>query len=136
MASVLNIAYVHRPSVVKYGSAPSSQLASFGAVVGKIKLPSDSIGSHVLTLNNVVAGSRVHVEEQAGTVILYDSIAGGSGFVSVTVTLPVYAGGSSKNDLRIRVRKGSGSPYYQPYETLTTIAVGASSIYVSQTPDE
>lgn len=135
MASTLNLPHVFRPSVVKFGSAPSSSFAGFGAAIGKLKLPTDSIGSHVLSLTNVVAGSRVHIEEQVSGTVVSDSVAGGTGNVTVQLTLPVYASGSAKNDLRIRIRKASATPYYSPYETLVTVGIGASSIYVSQQPD-
>lgn len=136
MASTLNLAHVHRPSIVKFGSLPSAQFVGFGAVIGKLKLPTDSIGSHTLTLGNVVAGSRVHIETQDGATTIYDALAGGTGFVSVPVTLPVYPAGAAANSVRVRIRKASGAPYYTPYETLATVGLGASSIYVSQIADE
>lgn len=136
MASTLNLPHVHRPSIVQFAALPSSAFVGFGAAIGKLKLPTDSIGSHILTLNNVASGSRVHIEDQAGTTTVYDAVAGGAGFVSVPVTLPVYPTGSTKNDLRIRVRKASGAPFYVPYETLTTVSIGSASIFVSQIADE
>lgn len=96
-------------------------------------LPTDVFGIHVLTLVNVATGSRVAIYDQAGTVTLHDQIASGG---PVVISLPVYSPGSARNDLRIKVRKASGAPHYQPYETLTTVAIGSSSIYVSQIPDE
>jgi hypothetical protein len=87
--------------------------------------------SHVLTLTNVIAGSRVHVSDQAGTVVHYDDIAAAS---TVVVTQPVY--GDTRDNWRLRVRHASSSPTYQPYETLMTATAGSSSIYVSQIPDE
>ena len=44
--------------------------------------------------------------------------------------------GSNYNDLRIKVRKGSGSPTYKPFETLATAIVGAQSIFIGQIADE
>ena len=99
-------------------------------------LPTDPIGSHALNLLNVVAGSRVHIASQDGATTHYDQVAAGSGFVTVSVVLDVYAMGSPLNDWRIRVRRASAGPYYIPYETLVTSTVGGSSIYVSQIPDE
>ena len=87
--------------------------------------------SHVLTLDNVVSGSRVFIRDQSDTVTHYDQVASGS---TVTATITVY--GDSRDNWRIKVRKASSTPFYQPYETLMTATAGSSSIYVSQIPDE
>jgi len=86
--------------------------------------------SHILTLTNVVVGSRILIRDQADTTTHYNDIAAAS---TVEITVTVYA--DSRDNWRIRVRKASESPFYQPYETLMTAAAGASSIYVSQIPD-
>ena len=86
--------------------------------------------THTLTLNNVVVGSRVHIRNQADTVTHYDDIAAAS---SVVIPITVY--GDTRDNWRIKVRKASASPYYQPWETIMTATAGASSIYVSQIPD-
>lgn len=96
-------------------------------------LPDDALGFFSLTLQNVVIGSSIQIETQDGSSTLYNGIASSS---SPTVNLSAYAPGSLFNALRIKVRKGTSSPYYQPYETLTTAFVGSQSIYVSQIPDE
>lgn len=103
------------------------------ASVERQSLPTDPQGVHTLTLNNVVVGSRVHIEDQGGTTTRYDQIAASA---TVVIPLQAYANGSPQNNWRIRVRKASTAPYYQPYETLMTATVGSSSIYVSQNPDE
>lgn len=87
--------------------------------------------SHTLTLTNVVIGSRVFVRDQADTTTHYDQIAASS---TVEITVTIF--GDARDNWRIRVRKASASPYYQPYETLMTATAGSSSIYVSQIPDE
>ena len=99
---------------------------------GVFSFPTDPIGNFTLTLTNVVTGSAIQVESQDGSTTLHNSTAAGA---TVNITLQAYAAGSPLNDLRIKVRKGSAAPYYQPYETLTTAVVGAQSIYVSQIPD-
>ena len=96
------------------------------------RLPTDPIGSHTLTLTNVVIGSRIAVRDQADTTTLYDQIAATS---TVGISLSVYSAGSPLNDWRIKIRQATNAPYYQPYETLMTATVGSSSIYVSQLPD-
>jgi len=93
----------------------------------------DPIGTHTLTLTNVVVGSRVFIQDQDKTVTHYDQIAGAS---TVVIPLQVYVGGSALNDWRIKVRKASSGTTYIPYETLMTATPGSSSIYVSQIPDE
>lgn len=124
----------HPHSRLTFSGLATSKSRPVGACVSSVAaLPTDSIGSHVLTLTNVVVGSRVAIRDQAGTTTLYDQIAASS---TVAITLSVYSAGASLNDWRIKVRKASGSPNYIPYETLMTATVGSSSIYVSQIPDE
>ena len=95
-------------------------------------LPTDQIGSFVLTLTHVIVGSAVQVESQSGA-SLYNGTAASS---TVVIPLQVYSSGSPLNELRIKVRKGSASPFYQPWETLATAIKGSASIYVAQIPDE
>jgi hypothetical protein len=105
-------------------------LTATDAVSQQVQYPMTS--PYTLTLENVVAGSQVHVETTAGSP-LYSVVAASS---SVTLPLQAHETGSPLNDLRIKVRKGSSSPYYQPYETLATAVPGTASIYVSQISDE
>lgn len=96
-------------------------------------LPTDPIGTFALTLTNVVVGSRIHIETQGDGTTLHDSVADAT---DETISLSAYASGSAYNALRIKVRKGTGSPTYKPVETLATAIVGAQSIYVGQIADE
>lgn len=97
------------------------------------KLPSDPIGSATLLLTNVVNGSALEIEDSTdGTSLYSDTVSGTSAMVS----LSVYSTGSTRNTVRIKVRKGSASPFYQPFETLAALTIGSQSIYVSQIPDE
>jgi len=93
----------------------------------------ESFGVFALTLTNLVIGSSIQIEDQSGTTTFYNGTAAGT---SQLINLDAFAPGSSLNDLRIKVRKGSSAPYYQPYETLATASVGAQSIYVSQIKDD
>ena len=104
-----------------------------GHSYGRLPLPIDPIGTHTITLTNVIVGSRIHIRDQADTTTLYDQIAASS---TVAIPLQVYAGGSPLNNWRIKVRKASAAPYFRPYETLMTATVGSSSIYVSQIADD
>ena len=96
-------------------------------------LPTDPVGTYGLTLINVVLGSAVQIEIASSGVVVSNSTAATS---TVVLTLPAYVGGSASNNLRIKVRKGTAAPFYQPYETLTTAFVGSTSLYVSQISDQ
>ena len=64
---------------------------------------------------------------------MHDSVADAT---TETISLSAYASGNANNALRIKVRKGTGSPTYKPFETLATAIVGAQSIYIGQIADE
>ena len=104
-----------------------------GLSLGVCRLPTDPIGTFSLTLTNIVIGSRIHIEAQGDGTALHDSVADTA---NETINLSTYAAGSPYNALRIKVRKGTGSPTYKPFETLATAIVGAQSIYVGPIPDE
>lgn len=104
-----------------------------GLSLGVSRWPTDPIGTFALELTNVVIGSRIHIEAQGDGTALHDSVADTA---NETINLSTYAAGSPYNALRIKVRKGTGSPTYKPFETLATAIVGAQSIYVGQIPDE
>lgn len=101
--------------------------------LSKQLLETDPIGTTTLTLQNVVNGSNIQIETQDGTVTrLFDTYTTGD----PTITLDVYQPGNALNDLRIKIRKGSASPYYLPYETQVTATTEPIFIYVSQISDE
>lgn len=100
--------------------------------ISRLSLPSDPVGIFTLTLSNVVVGSAIQIEATNGT-ILHTTTAASS---TEVLSIQAYAGGSPLNSLKIKVRKGSGSPFYRPFETYTTAIVGSQSIYVSQIPEE
>ncbi len=109
-----------------FGAAPSQWVGAIDP------LPADmSLGTFELTLTNLVVGSVIYIDSQDGAHSFELRTADASEEV---FNLGVY-GVAAMNNLRIKVRKGSSAPYYQPYETLTTAVVGAQSIYVSQIPD-
>lgn len=103
------------------------------SALGVCRLPTDPIGTFALTFTNVVIGSRIHIETQGDGTTLHDSVADAT---DETISLSAYASGSAYNALRIKVRKGTGSPTYKPFETLATANVGAQSIYIGQIADE
>lgn len=108
-------------------------LGTSGAAFGIARWPTDPVGTFSLTLTNLVIGSRIHIETQGDGTTLHDSVADAT---DETISLSAYASGSPYNALRIKVRKGTGSPTYKPFETLATAIVGAQSIYVGQIADE
>ena len=110
-------------------SAPVCGLGSAGV----FRLPADPIGVFALTLTNVVIGSRIHIETQGSGATIHDSVADAT---DEAISIPAYASGNPANALRIKVRKGTGSPTYKPFETLATAIVGNQSIYIGQIADE
>ena len=124
----------HPSGLLTYSGLSTGRSRPMGLRVSAVAaLPSDPIGAFTLTLTNVVVGSRIHIETQGDGTTLHDSVADAA---SETLNLSAYASGSGYNDLRIKVRKGTGSPTYKPFETLATAIVGAQSIYVGQIADE
>lgn len=109
------------------GGAEKIDVGPFEADLGFGPRPA----SHTLTLTNVVVGSSVLIESQDGSTAHYSGVASTA---TVTATVTVY--GDVRDQWRIKVRKASESPFYIPWETLTTVTAGESSIYVSQIPDE
>lgn len=99
--------------------------------LGSARLPTDPIGTQTLTLTNLVSGSAIRIEEADGTLREYRE----ADATSEAFTLQVYAAGSAKNDLVVKVRKGTAAPKYLPYTTYVTAAVGAQSVYIAQFAD-
>ena len=105
---------------------------STGLVYDHQDLPTEPKGAFTLTLTNLIAGSAIRIETQAGALVEFRT----SALSSEVFTVPAYATGNASNNLRIKVRKGSAAPFYIAYETLATAFVGAQTIFVSQIPDE
>ncbi len=93
------------------------------------RLSTDPIGTCILTLINVVSGSQIYISPQTDST---NSLYSGT---ETSITLNVYSAGNPLNDLRIRVRKASAAPKYQPYETLVTISTSPQSVYIAQVLD-
>lgn len=133
MSSIPSSGVYGAPSINTTQVGPGSRIINAGLVVGVQRLPTDPVGTLSLTLTNLINGSSIQIETQDGSTTLHNSTVTGT---SKTITLSVYAPGNSRNDLRIKVRKGSAAPFYQPWETLATAVAGASSIYVAQISDQ
>jgi hypothetical protein len=109
-------------------SSPGQRVVA-GMVLGRMRLATEAVGAFNLTLTNVVVGSQYEIEDYLGASITMGTAAASS----VALSIPVYA---ANNTIKIKVRKATASPFYQPYETQATAVVGAQSIFVNQLSDE
>lgn len=106
------------------------------------KLATDAIGTFTLVLKNVVVGSRYRIERAGDGSLATPTgtaegvVPGSSGTADVSLTLDLYPVGSANNDLRIKVRKASATPFYRPFESLASAQAGAVTVFVSQALDE
>lgn len=121
-----DVAWEERPAYAG-GAAEYVDVGPYECDLGQGPRPASAL----ITLKNVVVGSRILIESQDGAVVHYNADAATT---EVTTTIPKY--GDSRDLWRVKVRKGSMSPFFQPWETLATAVVGSQSIYVSQIPDE
>lgn len=96
---------------------------------GRNRLAGEAIFNATLAMTNVVVGSAWRVEELDGTLI----DANTAGASTVNVSVPYYG---TTRQVRIKVRKGTSSTFYQPFETLADIPAGGASVYVAQVQDE
>ena len=123
------------PSFMGCGAYPATRGRFYlvgGQMMERQRLSTDSIGNFVLTLTNLVVGSAIRIEIQGtGTLVEFRTAVG----TSEVFTVPAYTNGNANNDLRIKVRKGTSAPKYQPFETLVTAAVGSQSVYIAQVAD-
>lgn len=129
----------HAPMVVAIDvDVPDFNAAYVGATTAIERLSTEPIGQVTLTLTNVVVGSRYRIERQGdGSLATPAGNAEGVAASStVSLLLDYYAGGSPNNDLRIKVRKASGTPNYIPFETQATLSATPQSIFVGQILDE
>ena len=93
-------------------------------------LPSEPISTTTLTLTNVVSGSAWRVEDTADDSQVDAGTASGS---TVNASVPWFG---ADRTLRIKVRKGTASTYYKPFETQAVVGGSTVSVFISQIPDE
>lgn len=127
------IGVVFQPAAVAVDSDASvkRQYPTPGGAFFFARESTDAIGQYTLTLTNLIVGSAIQVEKQVGGTLVNRVAAS----TTEVFALGAYGSGNPSNDLRIKVRKGSSAPFYQPYETQATAFVGSQSIFVSQIPD-
>ena len=104
-----------------------------GIAYGMARFATDPTGTFTLRLKNLVVGSRVRVEVQT-TGSLVDEFIVSSTDQDRSINL--YASGNANNNLRIKVRQGSSSPTYRPFETYAQAQQGVVIAYISQESDE
>lgn len=92
-------------------------------------LPTDPQGTMTLTLTNLVVGSRYRVEDATTGALVADGTA-----AAATVPLAIEYYLPSKT-VRIKVRKGTAAPKYQPFDTQAVIGSLSQSIFVAQVAD-
>lgn len=116
-------------ALVGVGSSPVQP----GAVLGKLRLPTDPIGTTTVTFDGVVAGSEIRV-------YLPDGVGGSAGtevagldycVAQQQLTWPVYAGGSPNNTVWIHIIKRGLRWMKFPYASKS----GAQSIPIFQNTD-
>lgn len=105
-------------------------LVDGGAPIERQPLPTDAVGSMTLTLQNIAVGSAWRLEVLGtGATVATGTAPGGDIAQAVSVYQP-------NQGLLLKVRKGTASPYYRPFDTQVTITPANVSIFVSQIPDE
>ena len=101
-----------------------------GQVTAQQLLPTDAVGSMTLTLQNIAVTSAWRLEVlSTGATVATGTAPGGDIAQAVSVYQP-------NQVLLLKVRKGTASPYYRPFETQVTVTSANASIFVSQIPDE
>ena len=116
-------------STLSYPATRGLMSPNLGVVLSQQRLATDSVGTYVLTLTNLVSGSAIMVEGKDDSALIEYRVAASS---SEVFNVPVYGAGGQSNILRIKVRKGTAAPKYQPFETIATARVGSESIYINQ----
>jgi hypothetical protein len=123
------------PSFLSWCSGPErGEIVPTGDFIsfGNARFDSDPLGNCNVTLLNCVVNSRYRIEiSSTGALVNEGTIAN----ATTVIAVPYYVDGNAGNDLKIKVRKASSAPKYQPFETFTTASIFGSVVYVSQVPD-
>ena len=81
-----------------------------------------------ITINNLVAGSRVYIENTTDTVVLFNEI-------EATTTFSDTYNYTANKDILVRVRNASGSTKYKTWETTGTITTTGFTATANQITD-
>jgi hypothetical protein len=96
------------------------------------KLASDSLGVCALNIQNAVVGSRYRIEvSSTGALVLEGDVAA----ADFTLSVPYYPPGNANNTLKIKIRKGTSAPKYQPFQTQVTASAAGATAFIAQIPD-
>lgn len=109
---------------------PDYDTTHLGQTTSIERLPSEPISTTTLTLTNVVSDSAWRVEDTADNSLVDSGTASGS---TVNASVPWFG---TDRTLLIKVRKGTTSPYYKPFETQAVVGGSTVSVFISQIPDE
>lgn len=114
-------------SVVKLPNSDSTPVQP-GAVIGRLRLPTDPVGTTTVTFDGVNAGSEIRIYLPDGT-----EVAGVETCeANHILTWSVYAPGSPNNTVRIVIVHLD----YKIKEFIYVSRIGAQSIPVQQEPDK
>lgn len=127
--SALPSAWVPGFAVVQQLVSRGVSYTSSGAVLASQLLPTDALGTVIITLQNVVVGSRYQLEDYTTGAVVASGEAAAS---TIPLSLSYY---SPSQTLRVKVRKASAAPLYKIFETQVTVGASAQSVFVSQVPD-
>lgn len=106
---------------VNGGDTPTVQNDGSGAV---------TIENNVtIELTNLIAGSRVYIENTTDTAVLFNEI-------EATTTFSDTVNFTANKSLLVRIRNASSSPKYKPFETTGTLTSSGFSLVVNQELDE
>lgn len=129
------------PSTFTYGTDLGPQVYGTQSL-GESRLPTEPLGSFVLQVQNIVAGSEYGIfvsstnAQATGVSSALNVVPGVDGtFVTMNLTLDYFSTGNALNNLKIRVRRGTSSQKYLPFETFATAGPGTVPVYVIQVPD-
>ena len=121
------------PAIVLLSGDPDGRGLSktnTGLILGEQVLPTDAQGTMTLTLTNVIVGSRYRVEKLSDGSLVQEGDVVAS---TLALTLNYY---QPNQTLVVKIRKGTASPYYKPWDTQVVVGAANQSVFVSQIADE
>lgn len=103
-------------------------------------LPTDPLGSFTLRLKNIIGGTRYRVELLSDQSVAQPSaaaegVAPGTVLTDVDLTLYYYAAGNARNNLVIKCRRSSASPFYRAFDTQAQAQAGLVIAFIAQQLD-
>jgi hypothetical protein len=87
------------------------------------------VNAVTITLSNLVAGSRVYIENTTDSVVLFNE-------VEATTTFSDTVAYTADKALLVRVRNASSAPFYKPFSTTGTLTNTGFSLVVNQVLDQ